>query len=329
MAMSGPFASKAQDYAERGFSPLPILRGRKVPGYGGPGHPGIPMQEWSIHCETPLSPAEIERIARMDPNCGIGLACGYRDLVGVDVDDPRAYPITREILGGLQAPVKRGKKGGTAFYRGPGIKNRKFCAKPEKDAASGEVRRPTLVEILARGSQTVIPGSIHPDTGRPYEWIRGSLEDVGSPAELPLITQWHLDQIEEALAPFMAPKREAEPAPGTPVKSITISEIMRRRYQGFADRAFKSEIEDLSRMGVNSGRYLALRRAVCLLGKWVHHGFITENELISALHGACVENRLLSRGEHTWAGLMKPIQYALDISARDPLPELKERPRYL
>jgi hypothetical protein len=115
------FAALAFRYRNRGFSPIPIMPGTKRPGYARKG-----MDEWQRYCKEALDPQAIAGILLMDPYAGIGLAMGFNDVIGIDVDDPRAYPVTRDILGSFSAPVKVGRKGGTAIYRGPGLKSQKF-----------------------------------------------------------------------------------------------------------------------------------------------------------------------------------------------------------
>ena len=116
--MKGPFARLAFNYLERGFSPLPIaapyepmgIKG-KEPGYfsRAVGHP-LHMSKWQRFCEKPMTPDEIERIIRQDPMCGIGLACGFNDVVGMDVDNTKAYGAIREVLGGIRPPTKVGQR---------------------------------------------------------------------------------------------------------------------------------------------------------------------------------------------------------------------------
>jgi hypothetical protein len=314
-----PFATLALKYRNRGFSPIPITAGSKVPGYRGKF-----LEGWTRYYDEPMTPETIRGIALMDPYAGLGLALGYRDVVGIDVDDLRAYPAMREIMGGLNAPAKRGMKGACAFFRGPGIAPKKFIAKPERDQATGKIRRPTLVEILGYGNQTVIPPTLHPDLGQPYRWLRASLEDIQSIDDLPLFRSEWIPQLGEALAPFMPEIREIPEVREIQPKAIELTESTRKRYQGYADCAFQREVSDLGHIA-KGGRMLALRRTVCVLGKWVHHGFLKKGELTSALRKACTDNALIK--EHYWGDLMKTIEWALGVSANDPLPELKERTR--
>lgn len=313
-----PFASLAKGYRERGFSPLPILCGKKIPGYGGPGHPGIPMSDWGRHCETPMTLAEIDRIAFMDPRAGVGLACGCGGLIAVDVDNEKAYAAVREVFAGIHPPSKRGMKGATAFFRGQGIASRKFLEKMDPVTR----KRPTLVEFLAAGNQTVIPPTMHPDTGKPYRWVYGSLEEVNSPSELPVLTQAMIDELALALGPFMEVKQIAEPVA---VRSATdLADLERRRYEGFARKALENEAANLAATH-KPGRNRALFRGACLLGKYAMHGIMPARAIADAFKDACECNGLVK--ENGLKDVMKTIQAGFNYARNDPLPQLQERLR--
>lgn len=70
------------------------------------------------------------------------------------------------------------------------------------------------LEVLGKGQQFVAY-HVHPDTGRPYEWVDliGGLEEVRA-SDLPIITE---DQVAAALEAFAAMAREAglEPVKGS------------------------------------------------------------------------------------------------------------------
>src|SRR5271157_3467092 len=106
MTTMGPFARLAESYIERGFSVLPIARACAAHGIKGkaPGYANHLMKDWEQLCDRPMTDSKIESIVRADPQVGIGLACGYARVFGVDVDDKRAVGPVREILGGAHAP---------------------------------------------------------------------------------------------------------------------------------------------------------------------------------------------------------------------------------
>jgi len=67
-------------------------------------------------------------------------------------------------------------------------------------------RSEVLLEVLAGGRCTTIPPSLNRKTGKPYRYHNASLEDLYVD-ELPLITAAMFDNLEQALAPLMEPKR--------------------------------------------------------------------------------------------------------------------------
>jgi hypothetical protein len=262
----------------------------------------------------------------MNPRVGLGLACGFNDLVAVDVDNEKAFPTTREVFSGIHPPSKVGRKGATAFFRGEGVESRKFCEPPAVDPATGKTRRPVLVEILAAGNQTVIPPTKHPDTGKPYRWIYGSLEDIGHVSELPVLTQAKRDELAQALAPLMPAKLEKISLKIEPkISAANISHLERKRYEGFALAALRSETDDLAHCA-KPGRNRALFRATCSLGKYVTHGVLPANQLVESLKLACQQNGLIK--DNGLKDVMRTLEKGLVLSAKDPLPVLTERERF-
>jgi hypothetical protein len=156
-----PFAENALSLLARGFSPIPIMPGEKKPGVrlagGWQAMPG--WQEW---CRDQPSADKIASWLRMigDDPAGVGVACG-RGLICIDIDLEEAVAPLLEILPPSNVQ-KKGRKGVSLFYRGNTEKIRsKNFRTPD---------RVGLVDLLAEGKQTVLPPSLHPDTGEPYYW---------------------------------------------------------------------------------------------------------------------------------------------------------------
>ena len=149
------FGLHAPPLVRNGYSPVPIEPGSKRP-LGAFG-------DWSRLRTTPLTDDEIAAIAAEHPNAGLGVAGGYRGLVPIDFDTE-----DKDILAAVNAVLphamiaKRGRRGATAFYRDASrtIAPRKFKARDGR----------MLLEVLVTG-QTVIPPTIHPETGQPYSWL--------------------------------------------------------------------------------------------------------------------------------------------------------------
>lgn len=317
MSKYQPIAEFALSYLERGFSPIPICQNSKAPGFR-----GVPMKAWSRYCLMAATPTEISRWALMDPQAGIGLACGFNGLVAVDVDNLKAYPAVREVFGNIQPPTKIGKKGATAFFRDGGAKlaSRKFLEKSIV-LPDGKIIHPTLVEILSMGNQSIIPPTIHCEIHRAYRWHHASLEDLRV-EDLPIITQAQVDDVHLALAPLMEPKRET--APNVEVKQVSISDRERRRYIGFAQKALDAEASRLATQA-RPGRNRELFRAVCNLGKFASNGILPSKVIADRLIEACERNKLIA--DNTKGDVLKTIRKGFAFSANDGLPQLVERPR--
>ena len=105
--------------------------------------------------------------------------------IDIDIDDHDQIMELRSALP-YTLMMKRGKKGCTLFFK---VK--------DGDLLKSRVYR-GLVDYLGAGRQTVMPGSIHPETGKPYEWYDGG--KLMPPAKLPELTEEHMEQFEEALA---------------------------------------------------------------------------------------------------------------------------------
>jgi hypothetical protein len=117
-----------------------------------------PENQWSRLSTERQCVSSRARYARSPIAYNVGVVLGWRGLVAVDFDtDDTVHLLAMlEVLPPIRA-AKRGRRGFTAFYFDP----------------SGDIRteRLGIVEVLARGTQTVIPPSLHPLTGLPYIWI--------------------------------------------------------------------------------------------------------------------------------------------------------------
>jgi hypothetical protein len=154
-----PFSLIGPRLYERGFNPIPIMPGDKKPGMM-IGDDWRLFKGWNEFCIDRPSQFQIDQWARW-PMSGVGVALG-RGLICVDIDLEEAVEPLRAIL--PVTPVeKRGRKGVSLFYRGDTevIRSKNFRT-PE---------RVGLVDLLAEGKQSVLPPSIHPDTGEPYVWL--------------------------------------------------------------------------------------------------------------------------------------------------------------
>jgi hypothetical protein len=202
----GPFEQHAERLVEQGYAVIPIKPGTKEPGFFSNGN-WIGLTAWPSRYNGRAS-LQKERERWGQAGAGLGVLGGPASggLVGIDIDTEA--PELLAVLLPLLPPTtvkKSGAKGETRFYHGPNIATRKWS-----------IDGKCVVEIIGPGRQTVLPPTVHPDTGEPYRWTGAeTLEDL-QPQELPALPEDIADQITAALAPFgyqpPPPPREASDA---------------------------------------------------------------------------------------------------------------------
>ena len=308
---SGVFSDNAPILLANGFSPVPIAPGTKYPG-------GI--EKWSALCEEPLTLQDIQGSALVYSAYGIGVACGYNNLIAIDIDtdDPE---IIRIIEGALPDSVvkKRGKKGITLFYQfeGDAVPSFSFFDKSKKK----------FVDILGLGRQTVIPPTIHPETGEPYVWLTQKTLLNTSVHDLSKLKEAHLDALEQALSPYLWERPSWSADEGTkealPAGHV-FDDLERRRYKRNAEVALEACVKEVSE-AQKGARNDTLFRRVCRLGKLIHHGLLDHDLVLNRMAGACRDNGL-SRDDGG-PSCMATFKSALYLSRNDPLPALVDRPK--
>lgn len=199
----GAYADFSDRLIERGFAAIPIIPGTKKPGFLHAGE-WIGLSNWPRRFNRGI-PSEAIRARWGEGDSGVGVIGGpaSHGAVAIDIDTDDSATMAA-ILGVLpQTPIKKkGAKGETLFYYGPSI----------SESKTWKIDGKTVVELIGPGRQTIVPPTLHPDTGMPYVWTGSeTLEDV-APNELPELAADIVDQISAALAPF---GYEAEPAPET------------------------------------------------------------------------------------------------------------------
>jgi hypothetical protein len=154
---------------------------------------------------TRRSDDELAQLLRRGP-WNLGVAGGYGGLVliDVDLDDPAFVAAVNSVL--PDSPVKRrGMKGWAGAYRtlsGDPLKSAKLI---------GSDGTHPVLEIISAGGQVVLPPSLHPDTGRPYEWLTERTLLDTRPEELPIIDDDIEQQFRVVLAPWLKQEEPAQP----------------------------------------------------------------------------------------------------------------------
>lgn len=145
---------------------------------------------WST---TTPSEDSVRRDFARPSNMGIRTGDMHRDntcLIGIDVDleDAQLIRVVERAIGD-KVPVKRGKKGYT------------YMVRFDRQVATSRIplkrngKNKAAIDVLARGAQTVVPPSIHPDTGLPYQWVSGTPLHELPYNEIPVFGPSLLDEI--------------------------------------------------------------------------------------------------------------------------------------
>ena len=149
-------------------------------------HSKRPAQEitgWQGYCNQPPSDSKrTDWLARYaDRNIGLltGSNIGSGEvLAAIDIDQNEFVAVTATILGS-GGVSKIGRKGRTDFMR---------CAKELRSTKINDCDKAGVIDVLIGGKMTVVPPSIHPDTGTPYRWVGTSLLEADL-ASLPVLDE--------------------------------------------------------------------------------------------------------------------------------------------
>ena len=181
-----PFDAACPQLTANGYSVIPIAPDSKAPSEYRAGR-WYPMKQWDQYRHAPAKPFVLKMWSNWD-RANIGIITGTKvssthmvAAVDYDTDDP-------DILADLESslppsPVrKRGRRGYTSFYLVP-LRTKGF--------------RTAIVELLTDTRQTVIPGSIHPDTGQPYVWMGEKTLENTHARDLPVLTEENIERFIE------------------------------------------------------------------------------------------------------------------------------------
>ena len=299
---TGPFATFAEALLEAGYSPLPIIAGRKKPA----------LREWSNYCAAPMPCDRVKSYGARWPRASLGLALGYAGAIALDVDTEDAAQLAAICATVPPSPVaKTGAKGFTAFYRAaPG------ASIPSRHFAAG--RKAGICDLLSLGTQTVLPPSPHP-SGTVYRWLTADTLLTVRACDLPEAPADIAELLETALAPWMPrPQFQAphEPRTGAP------EGFELRRLTAFAKSALSAWTSRLAETP-EGGRNNTLFALGCVLGKYVFHGLLDVAVIEAAAFAACEANGL--RRADGRLALAATLHSGLARAKGDALPVLKER----
>ena len=299
-----PIIRAATQLLQNGYSPVLI-----------DAKSNIPLTKVIPLRTIPLTLDEIERLGNKNRYRELALAVvnGYRGLWSPDVDtDDRKIIAT--VWRALPPPnvTRCCNKGYAAFYVDPtgSIGERTFYD------ASGD----KIVEIKAKTIVT-IPPSRHRLTGKPYEWLmEGTLLNLRR-EELVRGGPGDVDRLKQELKVLGITERE--PPIYVPPPITARGPVNDKRMQACAEAALSRAVIALTPL--KGGRRVSVRDKARSLGKFVHGGFLTDEQVEAELLAACRLNGALAK--HGLDRLRKTVRDGIAYAKNDPLPVLEDRPR--
>lgn len=316
-----PFVQRAEKLFEMGYGPIPDKLGSKAP----------LLRGWSDYYEKPRIPLDIQQLQRQYPQAGLAVACGYNNLLAIDIDtDDEDKQVAIEGLFDVWPIEKKGKRGFTFFVRYVGQPDGRVPSHQYFEKGSDPTKKgPVFVELLGHGRKTTIPPTLHAETGKPYQWQFVDIERTlfnTRIKDLPEFTAEDLARLEAAIKPWlwMGSSWSADEVknyqPRDKTKSFTDDE--NKRLKAYAQKAFDERVREVASTGSGSRNH-ALFAAVCYLGKWVHSGFLDRGALVNAFVQACETNGYVK--DDGRGAVHATINSALNLSRNDPLPDLPDR----
>ena len=185
--MTSAARADAEALLAHGYHPIPVLYKSKRP----------VQKSWQHQI---LLPSDLDTHFPDGHQFNLGLLLGTEVadkcfLGAVDIDFENDQELMSRValaFGTDEVPAKRGAKGITYFGRRSSAFKKKIFTRKDGDLKIGHI------EILGAGQQTVIPPSLHPDTGEEYEWVGTPLTET-PPLSLPLMSDSVLDEIKLAV----------------------------------------------------------------------------------------------------------------------------------
>lgn len=305
MSSKSIYARFASSFLALGYSPIARFPDNKWP------------KAWSDYCDAPAD-AEHHRKWGMVEGTMLALACGYRNLVAIDVDTNEVAALDA-VMGALpQCRVARvGSKGWALLARYKGEAKCSF-----KTITTGEGKeKAALVEVKGIGANITIPPSIHHKTKNPYRWIdpKTGVELAARPAfdELPIIEDGDLAKLYQAMKPWASQPRPQKPKE----RDKSSSKDGRKNYERYFTKTYDNVVAEVAE--ATSGRPTILFRNACRVGVAVHHNLMSEHAFVHGFIEASRRNGLLAR--EGLRAIEATLDSALGRSASDELPELPQR----
>ena len=154
----------------------------------------VPMKGSNGHKNATKDLQVIKELWKEHPTCNIGCATGSVSGVFVlDADDAGSFKV---FCAGREFPVSARQT------TSPGRMQLFFKMPEGTSIACSASKLAKDVDVRGDGGYTVLPPSIHEDTGMPYDWVEGF--------ELPIVgiddaPEWLLEEIQKAAARSKSP----------------------------------------------------------------------------------------------------------------------------
>lgn len=179
---------------------------------------------------------------------GFGVRAGQHNIGWMDIDTNDEMQITKidQVMDLSNICVKKGFKGKTVFFRFEG--EPKWTKK--NIYLKGDKKKP-IVEFNFTTGQTVLPPSIHPQTGTPYIWMSQSLLDIDI-EDLPVIEMDKIEYLETILnAPSLEEGLKQVPTgitgDGSGKFNTMKSEVTRLLHLGIEDSSIAKTLVGMDR----------------------------------------------------------------------------------
>jgi hypothetical protein len=144
------FRAEAPQYRERGLPVVPALGKVVIP------------RDWDRWNDRLPDESEYRRWQEI-PWANIGLVLGPQSgvsIIDIDISDPELIEVICSLL--PRSPWQRiGRRGVALAYRWTGLRTQHYVV--------GKERRGPLFDYLSTGTHILLPPSLHPQTGLPYQ----------------------------------------------------------------------------------------------------------------------------------------------------------------
>lgn len=236
--MTNVYGEFAHSYKAKGYSPLPLPKGQKAP---------VP-QGWTGQEGLMASGPDIQEWIEENPDRNIALRLP-KGVIGIDVDDYGQKQGKQTMLDAIEQLGGLPKSGRLTSRHGDGtVSGIRLYRVPAGTVLASQFSSAGLgkdVEILQfHHRYAVAPGSIHPETKRPYLWVNSD----GTEGEIPAVAD--LPELPAAWIEGLQPKTRSE-RPSVDVNHAAydaLSEKTQNQVQSYMEKVLAGIYSELEAM---------------------------------------------------------------------------------